>query len=60
MTEFIPFHLFILLAALGSCLLVLAILGIIHLFKQRWNGMRLRLIFDLKIYPKDPVDVQQG
>ena len=58
MDSFLPFPLFILLAALLSCLIVLLLLVILskalQVVQERFNGMELTVL-SLKIYPKDNV-----
>ena len=52
--SFVPFILF---CALGICGLVLVIYKALEIVQERMkrsNGMRLRLIFDLKINPTEP------
>lgn len=59
MTNMIPFPLFILLAALLSCLLVLLIIVVLthalEVVRERFNGMELTIL-SLKIFPKEKVE----
>jgi len=54
----VPFPVFILIAALLVCLIVLALLAVLNrafdLADRRWNGMHL--YFGLQIYPRDTVE----